>query len=62
MKHFFSPRMLRAIIVIAYNVTTGGWESCGPSGVEGGGGSCGGGGSDSAPKNGYFFGSCSCCK
>ena len=44
--------MVRAIRVIAYYVTTGRWESCGPGGGGGGGRSGGGGGSDSGPKNG----------
>ena len=55
MKQFLSPRMVRAIRVIAYYVTTGGWESCGPCGGGGGGGSGRGGGSDSSPKSGSFL-------
>ena len=47
--------MVRAIRVIAYYVTTKGWESCGPCGGGGGGGSGRGGGSDSSQKMDHFL-------
>ena len=46
--------MVRSIIVIAYDVTSGGWDSCGYSG-SGGAGNGNGRGSDAAPKSGLFF-------
>ena len=52
---FFCPRMVKAIRVITYYVTTVCWESCGPSGGGGGGGSGHGGCSNSSQKNGSFL-------